>query len=101
MKGKPLVVGVTKIDFTLNKIIGINNRDLKTFQVDLNSTFKISEILPDDVLIVSESGITKKDDIEQLKDSRTDGILVGEHLMKAESVGDEIKRFKEWCRRES
>lgn len=92
---------IKKIDFGLNKIIGINNRDLKTFSVILDTTFKISEKLPDEILIVSESGINNQDDIEKLKDSRTNAILVGEHFMKAGSPDDEIKRFKEWCSRES
>ena len=92
---------IKKIDFNMNKIIGINNRDLKTFDVTLNTTFEISEKLHDDVLVVSESGINNQDDIAKLKDSRTDAILVGEHFMKSASPDEEIKRFKEWCSRES
>lgn len=92
---------INKIDFRLNKIIGINNRDLKTFSVSLDTTFRISEKLPDDILILSESGIISQDDIYKLKDTRTDAVLVGEHFMKSQSPGDEIKRFKEWCIRES
>lgn len=90
-----------KIDFRLNKIIGINNRDLKTFSVFLDTTFSISQKLPDDILIVSESGINTQEDISKLKDTRTDAVLVGEHFMKSQLPGDEIKRFKEWCVRES
>lgn len=92
---------ISKIDFRLNKIIGINNRDLKSFFVSLDTTFNISQKLPEDILIVSESGITNKDDIYKLKDTRTDAVLVGEHFMNSQSPGDEIKRFKEWCIRES
>jgi len=92
---------INKIDFRLNNIIGINNRDLKTFSVSLDATFHISQKLPDDILIVSESGISTQEDISKLKDTRTDAVLVGEHFMKSNSPCDEIKRFKEWCVRES
>lgn len=92
---------INKIDFSLNNIIGINNRDLKSFSVSLDTTLNISDELPGNVIIVSESGISTKHDIEILKESKTNAVLVGEHFMASESPEDEIKRFKEWCIRES
>ena len=92
---------ISKIDFSINKIIGINNRDLSNFNVDINATGKISEQLPDDILIVSESGIRNKNDIDFLKTTKTRAILVGEHFMKSKSIADSLKEFKEYCSYES
>ena len=92
---------LSKIDFSLNKIIGINNRDLTTFYVDLKTTLSIAENIPDDIALISESGISRQDDLERLKDSPVDGILVGEHLMKSPNITDSIKQLKEWCYREN
>jgi indole-3-glycerol phosphate synthase len=92
---------LSKIDFSLNKIIGINNRDLKDFSVDLNTSISIAEKLPEDIIVVSESGISEKDDLERIKDSPVRAILVGEHLMKAGKIEDKLKQLIEWCYRES
>ncbi|MFA5659446.1 MAG: indole-3-glycerol phosphate synthase TrpC [Oscillospiraceae bacterium] len=89
-----------KINFELNKIVGINNRDLKTFIVDLKTTEILGNKIPIDVLLVSESGISKQEDIDFLKNTRTNAILVGEHLMRQEKTGDTLKQLKEWCQRE-
>jgi indole-3-glycerol phosphate synthase len=90
-----------KINFSLNSLIGINNRNLETFDTDLNTTVKLSKRLPENVILVSESGIKNEDDIKRLKDTKTNAILVGEHLMKSESIKDSIKQLKEWCSLES
>jgi anthranilate phosphoribosyltransferase len=63
------------------KIIGINNRNLKTFEVNLKTTEKLAKLIPKDRLIVSESGIFSKDDMKKLPE-RTNAILVGTSLMK-------------------
>ena len=89
------------IDFELNKLIGINNRNLKDFSVSLEATNEISNLFPAQTKIVSESGISKKEDLDFLKDTRTNAILVGEHLMKSQNIKDNIEQLKEWCRRES
>jgi indole-3-glycerol phosphate synthase len=80
------------------RIIGINNRDLKTFQVDLGVTRRLRELIPPDRLAVSESGIGSPEDIRALP--RIDGVLIGETLMRAadkkrrlaELRGDELPR---------
>jgi len=88
---------IGKIDFSLNKIIGINNRDLSNFKTDIKTTEIISDKLPDDILIVSESGITNKENIDYLKRINTNSILVGEHFMRADNICNSLKTMKEFC----
>jgi indole-3-glycerol phosphate synthase len=92
---------LNKIDFDANKIIGINNRDLTSFIVDINTTLKLKKILPMNVSIISESGISNKDNIQLLKTNNINGVLVGEHFMKSENIENELAQFKEWCKIES
>lgn len=92
---------IDKIDFDLNKMIGINNRDLKTFTVDLSTTSELKKLLPNDVYVISESGINKKGDIVYLKHSKVNGILVGEHLMRSKNIANQLKEIKSWCNYES
>jgi len=86
-----------KIDTSINKIVGINNRDLKTFKVDIKTTECLSKKIPGEITLVSESGISTLDDINFLKKTRTNAILVGEHLMRSSSITDSLKQLKEWC----
>ncbi len=65
------------------RIIGVNNRDLKTFTVDVNNSTKYRAMVPRDILFVSESGITTRADIEVLEANGTDAVLIGETLMRA------------------
>ena len=92
---------LSKVDSELNKIVGINNRDLKTFDVDINNSINISKLLPKEICIVAESGFNGKSSIEKVKNERIDALLIGEHFMRAENISDELKKFKEWCSRES
>jgi indole-3-glycerol phosphate synthase len=64
------------------KVIGINNRNLATFEVDLAVTEQLSEAVPDDVVLISESGIKSANDVARLKACGVDAILVGEALMR-------------------
>jgi len=68
------------------KLIGINNRNLATFQVDLTTTEILSEQVPDDITLVSESGIKTPEDTRRVLDSGCNAILVGETLMRAGDV---------------
>ena len=90
-----------KISFDVNKLIGINNRNLENFLVDLETTAEISQKIPDKVYIVSESGINSQSDVKQLKNARTNAILVGEYLMKADDIKTQLKELKEWCQIEN
>ena len=61
----------------------MNNRDLKTFKVDINTSTRLRKLVPDDIVYVSESGIRNAEDIEALYKNNTDAVLIGETLMRA------------------
>ena len=65
--------------------IGINNRNLTTFKVDLNNTLKVMKKVPEDVIFVSESGIHSKEDAIKVYEAGVKGILVGEALLKSKN----------------
>lgn len=75
------------------KLIGINNRDLKTFSTDLGVTERLAKRIPSDKMIVSESGIHKRDDVKRLMEAGIHAMLVGESLIKAENTGAKIKEL--------
>lgn len=62
-------------------IIGVNNRDLKTFTVDITNSIVLRPLVPQNILFVSESGIKNREDIMVLRDNNVDGVLIGETLM--------------------
>lgn len=64
-------------------IIGVNNRDLRTFQVDMKNSIRLRELAPPDVIFVSESGIRTREDIRLLHEKRVDAVLIGETLMRS------------------
>lgn len=74
------------------KIIGVNNRDLRTFEVDMNTTLKLREFIPNDCVLVSESGIETREQVRQLEEAGVDAILVGETLIRSD---DPIAKAKE------
>ncbi len=76
------------------KIIGINNRDLKTFEVSLKTTENLIRLIPPGKVIVSESGINTADDARFLRKMGADAVLVGESLMRAGNVKDKLKELK-------
>ena len=76
-------------------IIGVNNRDLTTFHVDLKTSLRLAPTAPKGAILVSESGISKRSDIEMLKTVGFGGFLVGEHLMRADNPGDALKSLIE------
>ena len=92
---------IEKINFDLNKIIGVNNRDLQTFKVDLNTTAELSGYLNKETVLVSESGIAKKEDIAFLRQAGTNAVLVGEHLMRSEDIKTKTEELIDWCSNES
>ena len=65
------------------RIIGVNNRDLKTFQVDINNCLRLREKIPRDILFVAESGIKTRSDIEALEKGGVNGVLIGETFMRS------------------
>ncbi len=74
-------------------IIGINNRDLKTFEIDLDTTRRLAPLVPEDRIIVSESGINTKDDIRSLKEAGVRAFLIGEALMRENDMGRKLREF--------
>ena len=72
-------------------LIGVNNRDLRTFKVDLETALRLADSIPGDVLTVAESGIESGADIGRLRRSGYDAFLVGERLMKEKSPGEALK----------
>jgi len=72
-------------------LIGVNTRDLRTFNVDPNTAFSLAERFPAGVVRVAESGIRSTEDIERLRAAGYDAFLVGESLMRAERPGEALK----------
>jgi indole-3-glycerol phosphate synthase len=75
------------------RLIGINNRDLKTFSTDLEVTFRLAKRIPNDKLIISESGIHKRDDVVRLVEAGVHAMLIGESLIRAHDVGAKIREL--------
>jgi indole-3-glycerol phosphate synthase len=75
--------------------VGINNRDLKTFHVDLATTERLRPLLPDSATVVAESGVSTRQDAQRLRAAGADALLIGETLMKADDVSDTINRLLE------
>lgn len=76
------------------KIIGANNRDLKTFAVDIGVSLRIKKIIPDNIVFVAESGIKKRSDIIMLEEAGVNAVLIGESLMREKDKAAAIKRLK-------
>jgi len=75
-------------------IIGINNRDLNTFFVDIRTTGHLKKLMPSGITVVSESGIENRRDIEYLEDIGVEAALVGEALMKAPDIAAKMRELK-------
>lgn len=74
-------------------IIGVNNRNLKTFEVDLETTRRLAEAVNESLLLVSESGIRSREDAEQVRQWGADAILVGEALMRSQDIRQQVEAF--------
>jgi indole-3-glycerol phosphate synthase len=75
------------------RLIGINNRDLKTFSTDLGVTLRLAKRIPSGKVVVSESGIHKRDDVKRLIEAGVHAMLVGESLIKAPDTGAKMKEL--------
>jgi indole-3-glycerol phosphate synthase len=75
------------------KLIGINNRDLRTFQTDIQTTLKLAPRVPEDVALVSESGIHSAADVRKLREAGVDAILVGEALVTSPDIPEKMREL--------
>lgn len=75
------------------RMIGINNRDLKTFTTDLTVTFRLAKRIPSDKLIISESGIHKRADVVRLNEAGIRAMLIGESLIRADNTADKVREL--------
>jgi len=74
-------------------LIGINNRNLKTFEVDIERSLKMAEMIPDDKIRIAESGISSSANIKLFKQYGFNGFLIGENFMKETNPGEAFRRF--------
>lgn len=72
------------------RLVGVNNRDLRSFRTDLNHTIQLRRQIPEDRLVVGESGIHNRTDVCRLEQAGVNAILVGEHLMRADDIGGAV-----------
>ena len=75
-----------RVEHFENAMIGVNNRNLKTFEVDLNNSINLKKLFTGDNLFIAESGIKNQDDIDELKNHDIHAFLIGESLMKGDFV---------------
>jgi indole-3-glycerol phosphate synthase len=75
------------------RIIGINNRDLKTFVTDIQTTFRLVERIPEGRVVVSESGIQSPEDLKQMERFGIEAVLVGEVLMRSPHPGEKLREL--------
>lgn len=75
-------------------IIGVNNRNLKNFEVDVTQSRRMRSMVPEGVLYVSESGIKTPEDVAALRENKTDAVLIGETLMRAADKKEMLNRLR-------
>lgn len=78
------------------RLIGINNRDLATFEADLATTERVMREVPPGRVVVSESGIASRDDVRRLDDLGVDALLIGETFMRAPVIEDKVRELMAW-----
>jgi indole-3-glycerol phosphate synthase len=74
-------------------IVGVNNRDLKTFNVDVETSVRLAKLIPDQFVKISESGLTGPKEIHYLRENGFKGFLIGETFMKTQNPGEACKKF--------
>ena len=77
------------------EIIGINNRDLDTFEVDIHTTLEIAPLVPHNHVVVSESGIHTGEDIARVRGCGVHAVLVGTSIMKSANPADKVRELVE------
>jgi indole-3-glycerol phosphate synthase len=85
---------LTKAIFAGADIIGVNHRNLETFEMDMNLTEKLMPLIPNGKIIVAESGVDNKETIMHLSSVGVDAFLIGEHFMRQENIQERLASFK-------
>jgi len=75
------------------KLIGINNRNLATFEVSLETTERLRPMIPSEIAVVAESGIFNAEDVERLANANVDAVLVGEALVTSDDIGAKVREL--------
>jgi indole-3-glycerol phosphate synthase len=88
MRVRDRVIGFPHRSYSL---LGINNRDLRTFKTDLGTTLRVTELIEDKEVLVSESGIHTNDDVKKLAKAGVRAVLVGESLMRSDDIGAKVR----------
>jgi indole-3-glycerol phosphate synthase len=79
-------------------LIGVNNRDLRTFHEDLETTVRVAHLVSPEVTLVAESAIRTPDDVQRMADAGVSAILVGEGLVKSSDIADQVRQFSSFKR---
>jgi indole-3-glycerol phosphate synthase len=90
MRVRDHVIGFPHRSYSL---LGINNRDLRTFKTDLGTTLRMTELVADRGVLVSESGIHTKQDLKKLAEAGVRAVLIGESLMRSDDIGAKVKEL--------
>lgn len=77
------------------KIVGINNRNLKTFEVSLDTTKMLAKKIPEHCVVVSESGIADNEDMKSVKSYGADAVLIGEAFMRSENIAETMRQLRD------
>ena len=75
------------------RLIGINNRDLQTFEIDFGNTARLRALVPPEIAVVGESGLKTPDDVRAMKAAGVDAVLVGEALVRSKDIGGATRAF--------
>ncbi len=85
---------IDRIDFDEVSILGVNNRDLRTFEVDVEHSLRVFQHVPKEVVRVSESGLSSASELRHLHAHGVDAVLIGEAFMRADDPGDALMRLR-------
>ncbi|MDD7804029.1 MAG: indole-3-glycerol phosphate synthase TrpC [Endozoicomonas sp. (ex Botrylloides leachii)] len=80
-----------------NALLGVNNRNLHTFEVSLNNTFTLLPLIPDDRLVITESGIHTQDDVNKMLNKKVKAFLIGEAFMRHDNPGEALNNILRDC----
>jgi len=73
------------------ELIGVNNRDLQTFEVDFGNTARLRALIPPEIVVVGESGLKTPDDVRAMRDAGVDAVLIGESLVRSKDVAGMVR----------